>query len=175
MIICGDRRNLQKDKHHCNTPPICALWRCGQTPSSIQCGHMKEFSSAHHLHSTIPKVKCAGSSLKLWSCFSASGTEGLVRVEEKINAPKYWDSLKENPVQSIQNLRLGRMSTFQQDNEPKHTARVAYTQRCECLWVAQPESEIEPNQVFLEKPENVRLPPSNLTELERWRDEKNGR
>ncbi len=61
----------------------------------------------------------------LWGCFSAAGTEGLVRVEEKLNAPKYWDNLNENPIQSIQNLRLGRRFTFQQDNEPKHTARVA--------------------------------------------------
>ncbi len=61
--------------------------------------------SAHHMQSTIPKVKCAGGSLMLWSCFSAAGTEGLIRVEEKLNAPKYWDSLNEDPVQSIQNLR----------------------------------------------------------------------
>ncbi len=66
----------------------------------------------------------------LWGCFSASGTEGLIRVEEKLNAPKYWDSLNENLVQSIQNLRLGRMSTFQQDSEPKHKTRVAYRQLC---------------------------------------------
>ncbi len=30
---------------------------------------IKESSSAHHLQSTIPKVKCAGSSLMLWGCF----------------------------------------------------------------------------------------------------------
>ncbi len=41
----------------------------------------------------------------LGGCFSAAGTAGLVRVEEKLNAPKYRDSLNENPVQSIQNLR----------------------------------------------------------------------
>ncbi len=159
MIICGDRRNLQKDKHNGNTPPIWALWWCGQTQSSPQWRHMKthmecaekhlkdpqtvrkkilwsdepqfqasclkETSSAHHLQSTNPKVKCAGSSLMLWGCFSAAVTERLIRVEEKLNAPKYWDSLNENPIQSIQNLRLGRRFTFQQDNEPKHTARVA--------------------------------------------------
>ncbi len=55
----------------------------------FQASCLKETSSAHHLQSTIPKVKCAGSSLMLWSCFSAAGTEGLVRVEEKLNAPKY--------------------------------------------------------------------------------------
>ncbi len=116
--------------------------------------------TAHHMQSTIPKVKCAGSSLMLWGCFSAAGTEGLVRVEEKLNAPKYRDSLNENPVQSIPNLRLGRRFTFQQDNGPKHTARVAYRQLLidKCPWVAQPETELEPNQIFLEKPENVHLP-----------------
>ncbi len=57
------------------------------------------------MQSTIPKVKCAGSSLMLWGCFSVAGTEGLNRIEEKLNAPKYWESLNENPVQSIQNLR----------------------------------------------------------------------
>ncbi len=65
----------------------------------------RKAGTAHHLQSTIPKVKCAGSSLILWGCFSAAGTEGLVRIEEKLNAPNYRDSLKENPVQSIQNLR----------------------------------------------------------------------
>ncbi len=110
----------------------------------------------------------------LWSCFAVTGTEGLIRVEEKLNAPKYRDSLKENPVQSIQNLRLGRRFTFQQDSDPKDTARVACRQLCECPWVAQP--ELEPSKIFLEKPENVRMPPYNLTELERWRgEEKNSR
>ncbi len=112
----------------------------------------------------------------LWGCFSLAGTEGLVRVEEKFSAPKYWDSLNENPEQSIQNLKLGRMFTFQQDNDAKHIARVAHRQLCECLWVAQPRPGIKPSQIFLEKPENVHLAPSNLTELVLWRGEvKNGR
>ncbi len=49
----------------------------------------RKAGTAHHLQSTIPKVQCVGGSLVLWSCFSAAGTEGLVRVEEKLNAPKY--------------------------------------------------------------------------------------
>ena len=28
--------NLQKDNHHCNTPPIWALWQSGQTEASTQ-------------------------------------------------------------------------------------------------------------------------------------------
>ncbi len=53
----------------------------------------------------------------LWGCFSG------LRVEEKLSAPKYWDSLNENPVQSIQNLRQGRRF-----NDPKHTSSVACRQ-----------------------------------------------
>ncbi len=81
-------------------------------------------------------------------------------------------------VQSIQNLRLGRRFTFQQDNDPKHTARVAYRQLCECSWVAQPQPELEPNQIFLEKPENVLVPskcvpiqPDRAWEVKRWGEE----
>ncbi len=40
-LISGDRRNLQKDKHHCNTPPIWDLCWCVQTQSSLQWSHMK--------------------------------------------------------------------------------------------------------------------------------------
>ncbi len=103
IIIYADQINLQKDKHHCNTPPIWDLCWCGQMQSSPQWRHMKthgickkityrtlrlwetRFSglmklnskhhvwrkpgTAHHLQSTIPKVKCAGSSPMLWGCF----------------------------------------------------------------------------------------------------------
>ncbi len=41
----------------------------------------------------------------LWGCFSVAGTERLVRVEEKLNAPKYRDSLNENPVQKFRTSR----------------------------------------------------------------------
>ncbi len=62
---------------------------------------------------------------------------------------------------------MGRRFSFQQDNDPKHRARVAYRQLCECPWEAQPEPELEPNQIFLEKPENVRLPHPTWQSLRR--------
>ncbi|XDV35461.1 hypothetical protein PO909_005404 [Leuciscus waleckii] len=60
----------------------------------------------------------------LWGCFSAAGTERLVAIEEKMNAAKYGDILDENLLQSALDLRLGRRFTFQQDNDPKHTAKI---------------------------------------------------
>ncbi len=44
----------------------------------------------------IPKLKCAGSSLMSWGCFSVAGTGRLVRVERKLNEAKYRDILNEN-------------------------------------------------------------------------------
>jgi hypothetical protein len=40
-----------------------------------------------------------------------------------MNGAKYIEFLGENLPQSAQDLRLGRKVTFQQDNDPKHTAK----------------------------------------------------
>ena len=72
---------------------------------------------------TIPTVKHGGGSIMLWGCFSAAGTGRLVRIEGKMNGAKYREILDENLLQSAQDLRLGRRFTFQQDNDPKHTAK----------------------------------------------------
>ena len=40
-----------------------------------------------------------------------------------MNGAKNREMLDENLVQSAQDLRLGQRFTFQQDNDPKHTAK----------------------------------------------------
>jgi hypothetical protein len=72
---------------------------------------------------TIPKVKHGGGSIMLWGCFSATGTWRLVRIEGKMNEEKYREILDENLLQSTQDLRVVRKFNFQQDNDPKHTAK----------------------------------------------------
>ena len=59
----------------------------------------------------------------LWGCFSVAGTGKLVRIEGKMNGAKYREILDENLLQSAQEQRLGRRFPFQQDNNPKHTAK----------------------------------------------------
>ena len=65
---------------------------------------------------TIPTVKHGGGSRMLWGCFSAAGTERLVRIEGKMNKAMYskilHKNLKKDLLQSAQDLRLGRRFTF---------------------------------------------------------------
>jgi hypothetical protein len=59
----------------------------------------------------------------LWGCFSEGGTGRLVKIEAKMNRAKYREIFDENLLQTSQDLRLGQKFTFQQDNNPKHTAK----------------------------------------------------
>ena len=71
----------------------------------------------------IPMMKHGGGSIMMWGYFSEAGTGGLVRIKAKMNKAKYREILDENLLQSAQDFRLGKMFTFQQDNDPKHTAK----------------------------------------------------
>uniref|UniRef100_A0AAZ3SQ30 Tc1-like transposase DDE domain-containing protein n=1 Tax=Oncorhynchus tshawytscha TaxID=74940 RepID=A0AAZ3SQ30_ONCTS len=70
---------------------------------------------------TIPTVKHGGCSIMLWESFSAACT--LVRIEVNMNGARYREILDENLLQSAQDLRLGQRFTYQQENNPKHTAK----------------------------------------------------
>ena len=80
-------------------------------------------NTAHHPEPTIPTVNHGGGSIMLWGCFSSAGTGKLVRTEGKMDGAKYRAILEENLMESAKDLRLGRRFIFQQDNDPKHTAR----------------------------------------------------
>ncbi|KAG2465191.1 TC1A transposase, partial [Polypterus senegalus] len=77
--------------------------------------------TTHHEANTIPTVKHGGGSIMLWG----AGTGRLVRIKGKVTAATYRDILDENLLQSALDLTLGRRFIFQQDNDPKHTAKVS--------------------------------------------------
>ena len=109
----------------------------------------------------------------LWGCFSAAETGRLFRIEAKMDRAKYSEILDENLFQSAQDLRLGRRFTFQQVNDPKHTAKTVQE------WL--PDKSLNvlewPSQSLDMSPiEHLwrdleiavqQLSPSNMTELER--------
>ncbi|KAG2462119.1 TCB1 transposase, partial [Polypterus senegalus] len=81
--------------------------------------------TAHHQANTIPTLKHGGGSIMLWGCFSVAGTGRLVRIKGKMTAAMYRDILDENLLQSALDLRLGRRFIFQQDDDPKNTAKIS--------------------------------------------------
>ena len=96
-------------KHH--------VWR--KPGTAHQLAH--SIPTVKHGGGSIPTVKHGGGSIMLWGCFSAAGTERLVRFEGKMNRAKVREILDQNLLQSAQGLRLGRR--IQQYNDPKHTAK----------------------------------------------------
>ncbi|KAI3353641.1 hypothetical protein L3Q82_004894 [Scortum barcoo] len=148
--LCRERRTFQKDNHLCSNPPILLaahlefakmhlkdsqtmrnkiLWS-DETKIELFGVNARRHvwrkpGTAHHQANTIPTVKHGGGSISmLWGCFSAAGTGRLVRIEGNMNAAMYRDILDENLLQSALDLRLGRRFIFQQDNDPKHTAKI---------------------------------------------------
>ncbi|KAG2461859.1 TC1A transposase, partial [Polypterus senegalus] len=129
--------------------------------------------TAHHQVNTIPTVKHGGGSIMLYGCFSAAGTGRLVRIKENMTAAMYRDILDKNLLHSALDLRLGRRFIFQQDNNPKHTAKISK----ECLqdnsvnvleWPSQ-SPDLNPIEHLWRdlKMAVHRRFPSNLMELER--------
>ena len=60
----------------------------------------------------------------LLGCFSSSGTGNLVKVQGIMRKEDYLRILHENVKESAENLQLGHNWKYQQDNDPKHTAKV---------------------------------------------------
>ena len=56
----------------------------------------------------------------LWGCFSSAGIGKLVRIEGTMDGAKYRRIFDENLLESAINLNLGRIITFQRNNDPKH-------------------------------------------------------
>ncbi len=128
---------LEFAKKHLKDPQTVRNKILWSDDAQFQASCLKETSSAHLVQSTIPKVKCSGKQPHALGCFSEAEDWATHQSRKKAQCTKYWDGLNENPVQSTQNPRLCRRFTFQHDNEPKHTTRVA-----------QPQPGIKPSQIF---------------------------
>ena len=72
---------------------------------------------------TIPTVKFGGGNVMIWGCFSSRGTGDIHIIEGRMNAHMYQNILREHLHASVQKLGLSQEFVFQQDNDPKHTAK----------------------------------------------------
>jgi transposase len=69
-------------------------------------------------------VKHGGGGVMVWGCMAASGVGRLVFIDDILTAAKYLVILQENLNASALELGLKRSWIFQQDNDPKHTAKI---------------------------------------------------
>lgn len=72
----------------------------------------------------VPTVKHGGGNVMVWGCMAASGVGNLVFIESTMRKEDYLKILQQNLKSSVQKLGLSPNWTFQQDNDPKHTAHV---------------------------------------------------
>jgi hypothetical protein len=107
-------------------------------------------------------------------CISLAGAWKLVRIEGMMESAKYKEILEGNLFQSFRDLRLGRRFTFQQDNDPKHTAKATLKWfKGKCLNVLEWPRQ-NPNLIPIENLwYNLKIAvhqwnPSNLKELEEF-------
>ncbi|GFX98856.1 transposable element Tcb2 transposase [Trichonephila clavipes] len=69
-------------------------------------------------------VKHVGGSIMVWGFMAVTGVRNVVIIDGKRNQYSYLNILKNNLSQSASKLGLDESFPLQQDNDPKHTARV---------------------------------------------------
>ena len=76
---------------------------------------------------TTPTVKHGGgNNLMVWGCMGWNGVGKLVEVQGKMDAEQYCEILDEGVVESFEKLEMEEENQyFQQDNDPKHTSKLA--------------------------------------------------
>lgn len=72
----------------------------------------------------IPTVKHGGGNVLVWGCMSYKGVGNLHFIDNIMDAKAYVKILQSNLTDSVEKMGMNNGFIFQQDNDPKHTARI---------------------------------------------------
>ena len=81
-------------------------------------------NTAYQKENLTPTVKHGGASLMVWGSMSATGVGEYHFIEGIMGQWMYLNILKEHLLVSAEKLGIRNNFIFQQDNDPKHTARI---------------------------------------------------
>lgn len=70
-----------------------------------------------------PTVKHGGDHVMVWGYMSYHGVGNFVFIDGIMNAEHYINILRDNLLESATKMGISKTFRFQQDNDPKHTAR----------------------------------------------------
>ena len=68
-------------------------------------------------------IKHGGGNIMVWGCFGGGQVESIAKIDGKMTKQVYLKILKEHVLVCGTKL-IGERFVFQQDNDPKHTAKV---------------------------------------------------
>jgi transposase len=86
----------------------------------------KSYGEAPSNHTCQPTVKHSGGSLMVWGCMTAKGIGYMTKIEGNMNADLYCQILHDELMDSLDYYNLNPADViFQQDNNLKHTSKLA--------------------------------------------------
>ncbi|GES88198.1 IS630 family transposase [Rhizophagus clarus] len=108
------KKPLLSKKHHKTRLTFAKKYQHWTPGEQLQSRHVKPTT-----------VKFGGGSIFVWGCFTHLGVGYLCRIEGGLNGELYRQILEEDFLQTLEYYNLNPQTIiFQQDNDPKHTAKL---------------------------------------------------